>query len=152
MRASTRRVEFGPQDRAETRPLADSVLVLYYRRSSAGLQKEFIGPPHLDVPEVPKEMPGSACALFYHDVTINNTNHLECSTYVKRGTSLDPQGGAPQRKPLIVLCLLTRRLRMNTRNPTLTPNPFSTAVPFWGQNYLEFEWFVPKRGLQYYQY
>ena len=27
--------------------------------------------------------------------------------------------------------------------------PFSTAVPFWGQNYLEFELIIPKTGLQF---
>ena len=29
-------------------------------------------------------------------------------------------------------------------------NPFRTAVQFRGQNHLEFDWFVPKTGLQYY--
>ena len=31
-------------------------------------------------------------------------------------------------------------------------NPFRTAVSFWGQlgtNYLEFEWFVPKTGMEF---
>ena len=31
-------------------------------------------------------------------------------------------------------------------------NPFRTAVSFWGQlgaNYLEFEWLVPKTGLEF---
>ena len=31
-------------------------------------------------------------------------------------------------------------------------NPLRTAVPFWGYlgaNYLKFEWFVPKMGLQF---
>ena len=28
-------------------------------------------------------------------------------------------------------------------------NPFRTAVPFWGTNYLECEWFVPKTGLRF---
>ena len=30
-----------------------------------------------------------------------------------------------------------------------TPSTFRTTVPFWGQNYLEFEWLAPKTGLQY---
>ena len=28
-------------------------------------------------------------------------------------------------------------------------NPFSTVVPFWGTNYLKFDWFVPKTGLRF---
>ena len=28
-------------------------------------------------------------------------------------------------------------------------NPSKTAVPFWGQNYSQIEWFVPKTGQQY---
>ena len=28
----------------------------------------------------------------------------------------------------------------------LRVNPFKTAAPFWGTNYLEFDWFVPKNG------
>lgn len=31
----------------------------------------------------------------------------------------------------------------------MTLNSFTTAVPFWETNYLEFEWFVPRTGLEF---
>ena len=30
--------------------------------------------------------------------------------------------------------------------PSSSLEPFSTAVPFWGANYSEFEWFRPPNG------
>ena len=27
--------------------------------------------------------------------------------------------------------------------------PFRTLVPFWGTNYLKFDWFVPETGLRF---
>ena len=33
-----------------------------------------------------------------------------------------------------------------TPNGTRRVDPFRTAVPFWGTNYLEFEWFAAKTG------
>ena len=39
--------------------------------------------------------------------------------------------------------------KQREKRPTMLFNPFRTAVPFSGTNYLEFEWFVPKTGLRF---